>query len=135
MAKKLQIVSGRPFQADWDVTDEDNAAYIRNKPNFSDRIRVQNAILHSNLWSDESPCSQSIVLDYVTPNSKIDIQLNTYMMTLVSEENLRLSIKNDNGVVTVYSIGGKPSIDLDIQLTIIEVTKENELDVIWGNII
>lgn len=134
MAKKLQIVSGRPFQADWNITDEDNMAYIRNKPNLSDMVRMKSAVLYVDSWNEENPYYQQIQLD-VTPNSKIDIQSSVDIAASIFADNLHLLIKNDNGVVTVYSINGKPSIDLNLQLMITEVAKENDLDVIWGNMI
>lgn len=134
MAKKLQIVSGRPFQADWNITDEDNMAFIRNKPILSDIVKMENITLYSSSWSDEAPHSQRITVN-ATPNSKIDIQPDVNMANLLASENIRLLIKNDNGIVTAYAINKKPTMDLNLQATIIEVIKKNELDVVWGNII
>lgn len=135
MAKKLQIVSGRPFQADWNVTDENNMAYIRNKPSLSDVVKMKHAIISSSSWIGEDPYTQSITLDAATPNSKIDVQPNADIMAAIIAENYRLSIKNDNGAVTIYAFGAKPSNDLNLQLTITEIVKENELETIWGNVI
>lgn len=134
MAKKLQIISGRPFQADWNVSDDNDMAYIRNKPNLLDIIKTKNIILYASSWSDDAPYSQSISVD-ATPNSKIDIQPNIDAMVSAYNGNYRLLIKNDNGNVTAYAIGDKPLNDLCLQLTITEVAKENELDVVWGNVL
>lgn len=126
MPKKLQIVSGRPFQADWNIDDEDNMAFIRNKP----AIKMKNIILYTSSWSDDAPYSQQVTID-VTPNSKIDIQPSVDIVTL----GIHLLIKNDNGIVTAYAINDKPGIDLNLQVTVTEIVKENVLDVIWGNAI
>ncbi len=134
MAKKLQIVSGRPFQADWNVVDENDMAYIRNKPNLLDIIKTKNIILYASSWGDDTPHSQSISVD-ATPNSKIDIQPNVDAMMSTYNGNYRLLIKNDNGNVIAYAIGDKPLSDLCLQLTVTEVAKENELDVVWGNVL
>ena len=134
MAKKLQIIGGKVFQSDWNVDDEDNVAYIRNKPNLSEVVKIKNIILEASLWSEEAPYSHPIYLE-VTPNNKIDMQPNIDAMAFLSVENIKILIKNDNGIVTAYAINGKPAVDLSLQVAITEVTKENELDVIWGNII
>lgn len=135
MAKKLQVVSSKPFQSDWDVTDESSIAYIRNKPNLSDIVKMKNVILYASLWTGEGTYTQSITLADVTPNSKIDIQPDDNAMNTIIAGNYRLLIKNDNGVVTAYVFGTKPSTDLNLQLTITEIAKENDLDVIWSNVI
>lgn len=131
MAKKLQIVSARPFQADWNIEDEDSVAYIRNKP----INKIKNIALYASSWENsKAPYSQQIKID-VTPNSKIEMQPSTDVITALTNTNSRLLIKNDNGIITAYALNNKPSVDLNLQLTITEVTKENDLDAIWGNIV
>ena len=134
MAKKLQIVSGRPFQADWNITDEYNMAYIRNKPNLQN-TSVKNITLYKSSWTDDGPYTQVITLDNITSNSKIDMQVNVDTFAAINTGNYHLLIKNDSCTVTIYAIGAKPSTDLNLQLTITEVVKENTDDVVWGNVI
>ena len=130
MAKKLQVVSCKPFQSDWNVTDESSVAYIRNKPDLSSFVNVKNVILYSSSWSGEGPYTQSISIG-ATANSKIDIQPKVEFIN----SSYKLTAKNDNGSVTVYAVGEKPSLDISVQVTITEVSKENELDIIWGNLV
>jgi len=132
MAKKIQIVSGRPFQEDWNMEDETNVAYIRNKPKLSDNIKLKNIVLSASAWSYDVPYIQQIELD-VTPNSKVDIQPNVDVISATSAVNSHLLIKNDNGNVAIYALNNKPLVDLNLQLSITEVTRENDIDVIWGN--
>lgn len=135
MARKLLVVDGRPFQADWNVTDENAMAYIRNKPNLPDIIRMKNITLDVSSWTDEGPYTQAVELDNITSNSKIDIQADADTIAAISAGNYRLLIKNDSCTVMVYAVGAKPSTDLNLQLTITEVAKEKAEDVVWGNVI
>ena len=130
MAKKLQVVSCKPFQSDWNVVDESSPAYIRNKPDLSNLVNVKNIILYTLSWTGAGPYTQSINVG-ATANSKIDIQPSVELINNA----YKLTTKNDNGSVVVYAVGEKPSSDMSLQITITEVSKENELDVIWGNLV
>lgn len=76
-----------------------------------------------------SPYSQTVEIVDITENSKIDIQLTPEQLTWLQDEEISLTTKNENGNVTVYAIGYKPSVDFTeqsdlgaIQATISETT-------------
>lgn len=54
--------------------------------------------------------------------SKVDLQPSAEQIAAFHEMDLALLTENDNGVVTVYAIGDKPTNDYAIQATITEVT-------------
>ena len=59
----------------------------------------------------------------VTPNSKIDLQLNASQLLQLSEIEVSLVAENDSGVITIYAVGDIPPVDCEqIQVTIKEVT-------------
>lgn len=86
-------------------------------------------------WTGDGKYEQLIEIDSVTPNSKIDIQVGADAMNSIVSGNYRLLLGNNNGTITAYAVGAKPSTDLTIQLTITEVEKDSSLDVIWSNVI
>ena len=69
---------------------------------------------------DTEPYSQAVTLSDVTVNSKIDIQPNIIQLSDLLANGIALQAINEDGVVTVYAIGGKPTIDYDIQVFITE---------------
>lgn len=75
-------------------------------------------------WSGTGPYTQVITLSGYTPtsNTKIDLQPDmTVIQQLINDEVGGLYIENNNGVLTAYSIGNKPSVALTLQVTVSEV--------------
>jgi hypothetical protein len=64
---------------------------------------------------------QEVDIDGVTPHSKVDLQPSVEQLVLFHDKDLALVTENDDGVVTVYAIGDKPTRDYTIQATITEV--------------
>jgi hypothetical protein len=91
--------------------------------------------LPANDWKGEGQYEQVVTINSVTPNSKIDIQVGAEAMSAIVSGGYRLLLGNNNGTITAYAVGAKPSTDLTIQLTITEVEKDSSLDVIWSNVI
>lgn len=151
--KKLQIIGGSILQPDWNQTDPNEASYIKGRPNIPsdfdgsygkltglpDLSKLQNKSVISNVtiradaWAGDGPYSQNLDVDGITANSKIDIQADSDTISTILSNGHCLSIKNDNGVATIYSIGSKPTTDIIIQLNIVEVAKSNPSDIVWGN--
>jgi len=75
-------------------------------------------------WNGTDPYTQVITLSDYTPtsNTKIDLQPDmNVIQQLINDEVGGLYIENNNGVLTAYSIGNKPSVALSIQITVSEV--------------
>lgn len=57
----------------------------------------------------------------ITSKSKIDLQPSPEQLVIFHEKDLAFVTENDEGVVTVFCIGQKPTQNYDIQATITEV--------------
>lgn len=75
----------------------------------------------ANWTGDAQPYSQAVVIDSVATNSKIDLQPTAHQIVDLQVEEIVLMAENNNGVITVYAIGGIPSFDMTMQVLITEV--------------
>lgn len=66
------------------------------------------------------PYSQVVSLSNITANSKIDLQPTLAQLSDLLAYGIVLQAINEDGVVTVYSTGGKPTSDYTIQICITE---------------
>ena len=78
------------------------------------------------LWADawigtESPYSQVVSIAGVTSNSQVDLTPSVEQLSIFHNKDLSFVTENENGVVTVYAIGQKPTNDYIMQATITEV--------------
>lgn len=68
-----------------------------------------------------SPYSQTISVNGVNVNSKLDLLPNSDQFKSLQDEEVALTASNNNGVVTIFAIGNKPTIDYTMQLLITDV--------------
>ena len=78
-------------------------------------------LLAENWVGDASPYSQVVEIDGVTENSQVDLTPSIEQLLIFYDKDLGFVTENEDGVVTVYAIGQKPSNDYIIQVTITEV--------------
>jgi hypothetical protein len=78
-------------------------------------------LLAANWIGDTSPYSQIVEIDGVTANSQVDLTPSIEQLITFYDKDLGFVTENEDGVVTVYAIGQKPSNDYVIQVTITEV--------------
>lgn len=69
----------------------------------------------------ESPYAQVVSIDGVTEYSKIDLNPSVEQLAIFRNKDIAFVTENEDGVVTVYCIGQKPTIDYSMQVTITEV--------------
>ena len=84
------------------------------------------AIAHITLYAAKwqgaaSPYSQVITVDGITEYSKVDINPSVEQLAVFHQKDIALVAENEDGVVTVYCIGQKPTADYTMQITITEV--------------
>ena len=101
----------------WINTAEDGTGIIPVLP------RVATITLAAANWSGSSaPYSQVVEIESVTAASKIDLQPTMAQLSSLMSEDIALMAENVNGVVTIYSFGGKPSSNMSMQVLIQEVS-------------
>ena len=151
--KTLQIIGGAKLvQSDWNVTDPTSPLYIKNKPGISsnftgsyydltdtpdlseyavvDNIKIINITIPATSWVGTGPYSQTLAINSATASTKLDIQADADTMATILSRGYCMSIKNDNGHITIHAIGTKPTIDLNVQLLLTEVKGNGTA--IWG---
>jgi hypothetical protein len=85
--------------------------------------RVTEITLLASAWEGEdSLYSQVVTIDRVTPYSKVDLQPSVEQLAIFHDKDLAFVTENENGVITVFAIGDKPTNDYTMQATIAEVT-------------
>lgn len=78
--------------------------------------------LTASKWVGEGNLYSQVVQVYgATPNSQIDLTPSVEQLAIFHEKDLALVAENEDGVITVYAIGQKPTSDYMIQVTITEV--------------
>lgn len=79
--------------------------------------------LFADKWEgSENLYSQIVTIDGVTENSQVDLTPSVEQLSVFYDKDLAFVTENEDGVVTVYAIGQKPTNDYTIQVTITEVS-------------
>lgn len=86
--------------------------------------RITTVTLNANAWvGSASPYSQVINISGITTNSKVDLNPTIDQLNTFHTKDITFIAVNNNGVITVYCIGQKPTMSYTIQATITEVTR------------
>ena len=85
-------------------------------------VKLSEVTLHAAAWvGSRSPYSQVVEIEGVTRNCLVDLQPSVAQLQIFHEKDLAFTTENNDGVVTVYAVGDKPTNDYTIQVTIMEV--------------
>lgn len=69
-------------------------------------------------WTGSDPYTQTVTITGSTANTKVDIQPSEELYDQLVADNVGyLAIKNVDGTLTAVAKGGKPSVDLTVQVT------------------
>lgn len=101
------------------------AKYLReNTIDTGSKLTIGTANLLADKWVDRSENlhSQVVAIDGVTPYSQVDLTPSVEQLAVFYEKDLTFVTENEDGIVTVYAIGQKPTNDYTIQVTIKEVS-------------
>lgn len=74
-----------------------------------------------NWLGTSSPYSQVVTLANVTSKTKVDLQPTFNQLETLYFQSVGFYTVNEDGVVTVYAVGNKPTEDMVIQVTMTEV--------------
>jgi hypothetical protein len=101
------------------VTDEEKAAWNAKQK----KVKIKSITLISNNWGgSDTTYTQVVNIPEVTVNSKIDLQPDSIVLNqLISDGVSALYVENNDGAFTAYAIGAIPTVDLTIQVTVMEV--------------
>ena len=65
----------------------------------------------------------TVTISRTTANSTVDLQPDATTINQMAEDGTEaLYIANDNGTLTAYAVGEKPTVELTIQATVTEVS-------------
>lgn len=78
-------------------------------------------LLHNKWDGDDKVYSQVVDIVGVTAKSKVDLNPTLEQLATFYDKDLAFVTENEDGVVTVYCIGQKPTNDYTMQATITEV--------------
>ena len=78
-------------------------------------------LLAANWAGNASPYSQVVAIAGVTEYSKIDLNPSIEQLAVFHQKDIAFVAENEDGVVTVYCIGQKPTANYTMQITITEV--------------
>ena len=79
------------------------------------------SLLAANWTGSANPYSQVVTVNGATANSKIDLQPTALQIVELQNSDIALMADNNDGVITVYALGGKPTVDYTMQVLITEV--------------
>jgi len=100
-------------------------AYLKARmqgPSGGMAVRLTEIALPASAWvGTESPYSQVVAVENTSPYSLVDLQPSVEQLTIFHEKVLAFVTENEDGVITVFAIGDKPTNDYTIQATVMEV--------------
>ena len=96
--------------------------YVQKVMGVTATVRTTTLTLYASKWlASDGMYSQTVTIDNVTAYSMIDLQPNAEQLAIFHEKDIAFVTENENGTITVYCIGQKPTNDYTMQATITEV--------------
>ena len=84
--------------------------------------RLANVTLSASAWTGaDNLYSQVVSIDGITAYSKVDLLPSVEQLAVFYNKDVTFVTENEDGVVTVYAIGEKPTLDYTMQAQITEV--------------
>lgn len=86
--------------------------------------RLGSVTIKASAWVTEADGlhSQVVTIAGVTPYSKVDLLPSVEQLAIFHNKDVAFVTENEDGVVTVFAIGDKPTMDYTMQISITEVT-------------
>ena len=78
-------------------------------------------LLADNWTGDTNPWHQVVTINGVTENSRVYLHATALQIVELQDNDIAFIAENNDGVVTVYALGSKPTVDYTIQAEITEV--------------
>ena len=91
--------------------------------NVGTSIRIADVTLLASAWEGSDRLwHQVVTIEGTTEYSQVDLTPSAEQLTIFHEKDIAFTTENEDGTVTVFAIGDKPSNDYVIQATITEVS-------------
>lgn len=128
---EFPALQGPPGRGISSITTDGNEFVITYTDNTTARAAVPSSgaqptsinisLLATGWVGSEAPYSQIVEISGVTTNSQIDLRPTPAQVKQLQTDETTLLAANDNGVVTIYALGYKPTVNYEMQATITEV--------------
>ena len=121
----------------WEVWSISTSSYVDTGVQIGKPPDLGHISLAAAEWTGSaSPYTQEVAVSIhefrITANTKLDLQPTAAQIAaLISDGVTGLVIENDNGTLTAYAVGAKPSSNMTFQATATEVTP-HEIPVVGG---
>lgn len=114
----FHFAMGREYESIWVASD--NSVTIESGGGSA--ARISSVTILASAWTgSDSLHSQKVTIDGVTPYSKVDLLPSVEQLAIFHDKDVAFVTENEDGVVTVYAIGDKPTQDYTMQVSITEV--------------
>ena len=126
--QKQNFTNGQVLTAEHMNHIEDGIYQVVNRlaemqASMDGRVTLGEVNLLATGWvGTESPYSQVVTISGVTDRTQVDLKPTIEQLAVFHNKDLAFVTENDDGVVTVYALGDKPSNDYTIQVTLTEVS-------------
>ena len=91
--------------------------------NVGTSIRIADVTLLASAWEGSDRLwHQVVTIEGTTEYSQVDLTPSAEQLAIFHEKDIAFTTENEDGIVTVFAIGDKPSNDYVIQATITEVS-------------
>lgn len=119
----IPAASGYPLMQISDIQADE--AGTRLDVFLANRARIGEVTLLANSWTKHETLDnlfyQVVEIEGVTENTQVDLTPSVEQLAVFYGKDLAFVTENEEGVVTVYCIGQKPTSDYTIQVTMTEV--------------
>lgn len=91
--------------------------------NGASKARLSIVTIEASAWKTEADGlhSQVVTIDGISEFSKVDLLLSVEQLAIFHNKDVAFVTENEDGVVTVFAIGDKPTQDYTMQVSITEV--------------
>jgi hypothetical protein len=118
IARVSEVEEVKDLVGDTSVSEQINTAVVALLP------KCTTITLPAANWTgDANPWSQVVTVNGVTANSKVDLQPTAVQIVELQDSEITLMLQNDNGIITAWAIGNKPTEDYTMQVLITEVVR------------
>ena len=101
----------------------DDIGFVAREWGAESTIRKKEITLSASGWSERVVPTQNVEIEGATAFDKVDAQANSAVINqMLNDGIVAIYFGNENGVITAYAVGGTPTADITLQITLTEVS-------------